>query len=82
MSTLFKSSQLPLPHEIIAARDQATSATPRCDICHAPITDPQPATGLLLWFHDNHPTVEKPLLCEKCAHAIHMASRSVPWDDE
>ncbi|MCZ7680521.1 MAG: hypothetical protein M5U28_17860 [Sandaracinaceae bacterium] len=57
-------------------------ATQRCHACDADIDGEPASRGYLLFQRGDRPHVERPPLCERCAHAIGMTALFRFWMEE
>lgn len=54
----------------------------RCHACDVEIAGEPSAHGFLLFVRGDRPHVERPPLCERCAHAIGMTALFRFWMEE
>lgn len=54
----------------------------RCHACDTPIEGEPAGHGFLLFVRGDRPRVERPPLCERCAHAIGITALHRFWAEE
>ncbi len=54
----------------------------RCHACDAEIEGEPAGKGFLLFVRGERPLIERPPLCERCAHAIGMTALFRFWMEE